>query len=116
MPYKLQLRRSAAFSGTVVLADGEPAFIPGTGGGIKVGNGSTPISALPFVVGQKGDKGKDGPAGKDGIGIKGDKGIQGIQGPPGTGSGSGSLNVIIQAASAPPPTGQAAGLLITTSA
>jgi hypothetical protein len=116
MPYKLQLRRSAAFSGAVVLADGEPAFIPGTSGGIKIGNGSTPVSALPFVVGQKGDKGKEGPAGKDGVGTKGDKGDTGPIGPAGGGTGTGGLNVIVQSASAPPPTGQAAGFLITTSA
>ena len=72
-----------------VLERGEPAVVRDGENGhwLKIGDGTTPFSALPWKVGpkgerglkgDKGDRGEKGPAGPQGI-----QGVQGLRGPQG---------------------------------
>ena len=72
-----------------VLHRGEPAVVRDGENGhwLKIGDGTTPFSALPWKVGpkgerglkgDKGDRGEKGPAGPQGI-----QGVQGLRGPQG---------------------------------
>lgn len=66
-----------------VLEKGEPAIVrDGTDGRwLKIGDGATPFSALPWKTGPKGDKGDKGDTGEKGdTGAIGPQGIQGPQG------------------------------------
>jgi len=96
MTTTIQIRRDTAANWTAanpVLHIGEQAVETDTHK-MKIGDGSTPYTGLPYVVGQAGATGPPGPQGPPGAdstvpgppgatGAQGPQGIQGIQGPPG---------------------------------
>ena len=69
IPVRVQHKRMSASdwaSSTLVLLDGELGVESDTGK-VKVGNGRDRFSALQYLTGPKGDRGKIGPRGADGV-------------------------------------------------